>query len=164
VLEDVMLYESSLEPPPVRAESWWPRYLLLSLGVLAAAWLACRLFRFLHPIVLVRSWLLLAGLAGAAMVFFWFFTDHAAARINLNLLVFNPLWWVLLPWKRPKAAGLVLLLASALALMMILLPPYQYTLDVLAAFLPLNIASGMVLFRRQSQPASPPGVPATGDR
>jgi len=164
VLEDVMLYESSLEPPPVEPGSWWPRYLLLSLGVLAAAWLACRVFRFLHPMMLVRGWLLLSGLAGAAMVFFWFFTDHSAARINLNLLVFNPLWWVLLPLKRRKAAGLVLLLASAMALIMILLPPYQYTLDVLAAFLPLNIASGIVLFRRQSQRASPPGVPATADR
>jgi len=164
VLEDVMLYESSLEPPPVEPGSWWPRYLLLSMSVLAAAWLACRVFRLLHPIMLVRSWLLIAGLAGAAMVFFWFFTDHAAARINLNLLVFNPLWWVLLCWKRPRAAGLVLLLAAALAWMMTLLPPYQYTLDVLAAFLPLNIASGIVLFRRQSQRASPPGVPATADR
>ena len=164
VLEDVMLYESSLQPPPVATGTWWPRYLLLSLGVLAAAWLACRLFRGLQAITLVRSWLLLSGLAGAAMVFFWFFTDHSAARINLNLLVFNPWWWVLLPWKQQKAAGMVLLSASALALIMILLPPYQYTLDVLAAFLPLNIASGLVLFRRQSQRASPPGAPATGDR
>jgi hypothetical protein len=164
VLEDVMLYQSSLEPPPVKPGTWWPRYLLLSLGVLAAAWLTCHLFSVLNPLLLVRSWLLLSGLAGAAMVFFWFFTDHTAARINLNLLVFNPLWWVLLPWKRQKAAAWVLLLASALALIMILLPPYQYTLDVLAAFLPLNIASGLVLLRRQSQQANPPGAPATKDR
>ena len=164
VLEDVMLYESTLEPPPLEPGSWWPRYLLLGLGVLAAAWLACRLFGGLQAILLVRSWLLLAGLAGAAMVFFWFFTDHAAARINLNLLVFNPLWWLVLPWKQQRAAGIFLLSASILALIMTLLPPYQYTLDVLAAFLPLNIASGLVLFRRQSRQASPPGAPATGDR
>jgi hypothetical protein len=100
------------------------------------------------------------------MLFLWVFTDHAAAGQNLNLLVFNPLWWVVLYWKQNKAAGPVLLLASMLALLMVLLPPHQYTLDVLAAFLPLNIASGitLIVLRRRSRRADPPGVPVTGDR
>jgi hypothetical protein len=166
VLEDVMLYQSSLKPPPLLPGNGWPRYLLMSMGLLAIAWLACRLFRGLNPVLLVQGWLLLSGLAGMIMLFLWVFTDHAAAGQNLNLLVFNPLWWVVLYWKQNKAAGPVLLLASMLALLMGLLPPHQYTLDVLAAFLPLNIASGitLIVLRRRSRRADPPGVPVTGDR
>jgi hypothetical protein len=138
----------------------------MGMGLLAIAGLACRLFRALNPVLLAQGWLLLSGLAGVIMLFFWFFTDHVAAGQNLNLLVFNPLWWVVLYWKRNKAAGPVVLLASVLALSMTLLPPHQYTLDVLAAFVPLNIASGisLILFRRRSRRAGPPGAPATGDR
>jgi len=166
VLEDVMLYQSSLKAPPAAPGNWWPRYLLVSMGLLAIAWLACRLLRALNPVMLVQGWLLLSGLTGVIMFIFWFFTDHVAVSQNLNLLVFNPLWWVVLYWQRHKAAGPVLLLASTLALLMALLPPHQYTLDVLAAFLPLNVASGisLILFRRRSQRADPPDVPATGDR
>ena len=166
VVEDVMLYQSSLKPPPLVPGNWWPRYLLMGMGLLAVAWLACSLLRVLNPLLLVQGWLLLSGLAGVIMLFFWFFTDHAAAGQNLNMLVFNPLWWLVLYWKQHKAAGPVLLLASVLAWLMALLPPHQYTIDVLAAFLPLNIASGitLILLRRRSQRANPPGVPVTGDR
>ena len=166
VVEDVMLYQSSLKPPPLVPGNWWPRYLLMGMGLLAVAWLACSLLRVLNPLLLVQGWLLLSGLAGVIMLFFWFFTDHAAAGQNLNLLVFNPLWWLVLYWKQHKAAGPVLLLASVLAWLMALLSPHQYTIDVLAAFLPLNIASGitLILLRRRSQRANPPGVPVTGDR
>lgn len=163
VLEDVMLYQSTLKAPPAVPGNGWSRYLLMSMGLLAVAWLACRLLGILNPALLVQGWLLLGGLAGVIMLIFWFFTDHAAVSQNLNLLVFNPLWWVVLYWQRHKAAGPVLLLASMLALLMVLIPPHQYTLDVLAAFLPLNIASGILLFRRRSRPVDPPGVAASGD-
>ncbi len=166
VLEDVMLNQSSLQPPPLVPQSWWPRYLLMSMGLLAIAWLACRLLRVLNPVLLVQGWLLLTGLVGVILLFFWFFTDHIAVGQNLNLLIFNPLWWVVLYWKRHQAAGPVLLLASMLALMMAWLPPQQYTLDVLAAFLPLHIVSGisLMLFRHRSRRADPPGVPVSEDR
>jgi len=162
VIEDVMLYQSSLQAPPAVPGNWWSRYLLMSMVLLAVAWLACRL-GVLTPVRLAQGWLALSGLAGVIMLVFWFFTDHVAVSQNLNLLVFNPLWWVVLYWQRHKAAGPVLLLASILALLMVLLPPHQYSLDVLAAFLPLNIASG-IIFRRRSLRADPPGVPATEDR
>lgn len=166
VREDVMLYQSSLQAPPVAPGNWWPRYLLMSMVLLAVAWLACSVLRVPAAMLLTQGWLLLSGLVGVALLFFWFFTDHLAAGNNLNLLIFNPLWWVVLYWKRHRAAGPALLLASLLALSMTGLPPRQYTLDVLAAFLPLQIASGLtlMLFRRRSQRADPPGAPATGDQ
>lgn len=166
VLEDVILYQSSLKPPPVVPGSGWNRYLLMGMGLLAIAWLACRVLRVLNPMLLVQGWLLLSGLTGVILVFLWFFTDHTAAGQNLNLLVFNPLWWLVLYWKRHKIAGLVLLVASMLALSMTLLPPQQYTLDVLAAFLPLNIVSGisLILFKRRFRREDPLGVPVTGNR
>jgi hypothetical protein len=119
----------------------------MSMGLLAIAWLACSMLRVLNPVLLVQGWLLLSGLMGMALLFFWFFTDHTAAGQNLNLLVFNPLWVAVLYWKQHKYAGWVLLLVSMLALLVALLPPQQYTLDVLAAFLPFNIASGLVLYQ-----------------
>jgi len=154
VLEDIMIFESSLEPAPVRPASWWPRYLLLSAVVLACAWLTL-VVPALTPIRLVRAWLVLAGGAGSALVFFWFFTDHEAARLNLNLLVLNPLWWFFAAWRQHKAAGILLLLLSFMAVIMLILPPGQYNLDVLAAFLPLNIVSGFVLYRSGGRAQAP---------
>jgi hypothetical protein len=164
VLEDVMLFESSLEPPSPLPAGWWPRYLLMSILLLSVAWLACLLLPPLAPMHLVRAWLLIAGLVGTVLIFFWFFTDHQAARLNLNLLVFNPLWWFFALWKQYRMAGKVLLFLSFLAILVVFFPPQQYTLDVLAAILPLNIVSGLVLLRFRSRQASQPGVPAAVDR
>jgi hypothetical protein len=146
VVEDVMLFESSLAAPPATPRAWWPRYLLASMVVLAALALVCRLAGGGLARGFARSWLLTAGLAGLVLLFFWFGTDHAVARLNLNLLVLNPLWlWLAL--SRGGAARALPLVAgfSALALVLPFLPPQQYTLDVLAALLPLNLAAALVL-------------------
>jgi hypothetical protein len=164
VLEDVMLFESSLDLPPPQPARWWPRYLLMGLALLTMAWLAGLMLPVMTPMRLVRLWLLLGGLTGAVLVFFWFFTDHQVARSNLNLLVFNPVWWLFVAWKHHRYAGAALLLISLLALLMVWLPPAQYNLDVLAAFLPLNFAAGLVLFRRPPRPTDLPGVPVAGDQ
>lgn len=166
IVEDVMLYQSSLQAPATKPANGWPKYLLMSIGFLVIAWLACRFLRLITPMRLVQAWLLISGLVGVAMLFFWFFTDHTAAAHNLNLLVFNPLWWLILYYKSSRFAGPALILFSILALLMVLLPPHQYTLDVLAAFLPLNVAAGLFLvFRNRRFPqAGPPGVPAAADR
>ena len=146
VLEDVMLYHSTLAPPPAAPRAWWPRYLLASLGLAAVAWLLTRRGPpWLAP-ALGRAWFGIAGLAGCALVFFWFGTDHRVASLNLNLLVFNPIW--LWPAFSRLAAGRTLPLVaglSALALLMPFLPPWQYSFDVLAAFLPLNLAAAMAV-------------------
>ena len=88
------------------------------------------------------------GVAGLALLFFWFGTDHAVARLNLNVLVLNPLWLVFVA--RGRAARYALPVVSILAALAVAwtgLPPAQYTADVLAALLPLNIAAAWSVSR-----------------
>ena len=152
VLEDVTLFESSLQTPAAQPHAWWPRYLLASMAAVAAAWMLGRLLGQGLPRGLARGWLLVSGVAGLVLLFLWFGTDHSVASLNLNLLVFNPLWlWPALsaqPSRRlfPLVAGF-----SVLALIVPLFPPHQYNWDVLAAFLPLNLAAAIAL--RGSWPA-----------
>jgi len=146
VVEDVVLYDSTLEPPPATPRAWWPRYLLGSLALVGLAWLLARRAPPWVGPLLARSWLAMTGLAGMILLYFWFGTDHSVARLNLNLLVFCPLW--LWPAFFRSAAGRTLPLVaglSALAILMPFLPPSQYTFDVLAAFLPLNLAAAMTV-------------------
>lgn len=165
VLEDVVLYESSFEPPPASPGVVWPRYLLASLGLLLACWLVCRAAPARVSRLLPRFWLVLSGLAGFILVYLWVGTDHSVTRLNLNLLVFCP-GWILLPFLKgwEKTSFMIVSGLSALALVMTVLPPHQYTLDVLAAFLPLNLAAALALFRNPKSPAETPGVPASAVR
>jgi hypothetical protein len=147
VVEDVILYESTLPPPPAEPAAWWPRYLLLGLGILGAAWMGCR---WLSPVTaggLTRTWLVISGLAGCALVFLWIFTDHVAAGYNMNLLLLNPLW-LAIAFVPPHRLGAGLLLGFAvLAVAAVLLPGGQYNLDVVTAIVPLNAAAALVLLR-----------------
>jgi hypothetical protein len=162
VTEDVILFESSLAPPSSEPRTRWPLYLASSLGVLLAVWLLGRWGSLLVP---ARGWLALSGLVGCALLFFWVGTDHAAARLNLNLLVFNPLWLLPAVWKGSWKFALGGVSAfAALALAMMVLPPRQYTADVLAAFVPLNLAAAYVVFKFRPRPAGPPGAPAISDQ
>jgi len=146
VQEDASLFESTLREPPAAPRAWWPRYLLASLGLLAALVILCRLAGTGVARILGRAWFAAAGLAGLALLFLWFGTDHSVARLNLNLLVFNPLWlWPALSRRSVPYLLWVVVGCALLALVFPLLPPHQYALDVLAAFLPLNLAAAMVL-------------------
>lgn len=146
VLEDVMLFESTLPAPPARSPTAWPRYLLASLVLLAVIWAVSRRAGPTLSRRLARAWFLVAGCAGLAMLFFWFGTDHAAAGLNLNVLVLNPLWlWLgLRPGRGARALSVVAGFA-ALSVLLAFLPPHQYNLDVLAAFLPLNLAAALAI-------------------
>jgi hypothetical protein len=146
VREDARLFESTLREPPSAPRAWWPRYLLASMALLAILGILSRLAGAGLARALGRAWFAMAGLAGLALLFFWFGTDHSVARFNLNLLVFNPLWL----WPAfSRGAGRYLLPlvvgCALLALLLPLLPPHQYALDVLAAFLPMNLAAAAVL-------------------
>lgn len=148
VLEDVVLYRSTLDAPPAHPQAWWPRYLLASVLLLMGAALASKWLGPGFGRGLARGWLIVAGLAGLALCFFWIGTDHSVARTNLNVLVLNPLWlWVaLLPpgrrWALPTVAAL-----SLISLVLPFVPPQQYNLDVLAALLPLNLAAAWAIGR-----------------
>jgi hypothetical protein len=165
VLEDVVLYQSSLEPPPASPMAWWPGYLLASLGLVFSAWLLCHFLPWPLARGISRAWLVVSGAVGLVLLFLWLGTDHWASGLNVNLLVFFPVLMFLPFWKgREKISLLLVSGLSLLALAMIFLPPHQYNLDVLAAFLPLNLAAALGLFRSRTSLAMQPGVPATVDR
>jgi hypothetical protein len=151
VTADHVVAASPLPAPPATPPAVWPRYLLAALALVAAASV---LGRWLPLAPLARAWLSLAGLAGLALLFLWFGTDHAAARVNLNVLVLNPLWLAFVPRSRvarfafPVVGGF-----AALAVALAWLPPGQYTADVLAAFLPLNLAAAWSVSRAARNPA-----------
>lgn len=148
VLEDVVLYQSTLNSPPAFPLSWWPRYLLASIGLVLAAWLLCHFVPWLSGRLLSRSWFVVSGSIGLLLLFLWFGTDHRAAGANLNVLVFFPALIVLPFWKGAEKITLLLVSGlSLLAFVMTFLPPHQYNQDVLAAFLPLNLAAAAGLFR-----------------
>lgn len=144
VLEDRMLFESSLDPPPDHPVAVWPRYLLASLALLLAAWL---LSRWLPATVLARSWFALSGLAGLLLLFFWFGTNHLVAGLNMNILVFNPAWLVFVFWKPAWRLALPVVLVFSAVPFAITLLPGQYTADVVSAFLPISLAAAWVLQR-----------------
>ncbi len=94
--------------------------LLLAIAVLATARRAPRVLAAAAGLF----WLV-AGLAGATMLFIWFGTSHVAGHANLNLLLLNPLALALLPgaWARlrgrpssPRFRTLLWIVAGAAAL------------------------------------------------
>ena len=160
VIEDGLLHRSPLAPPAAEPRHHWLRYLLASLAVLAGVWVLSRLSGPGLARVLARSWLVAAGLVGFALLFFWFGTDHAVARNNLNLQIFNPLWLLVGLWKGHEKLGLIIVgILSLITLAMPFLPPWQYNLDVIAAFLPLNLAAAWTLYALRTPS---PGQPAAG--
>jgi hypothetical protein len=165
VLEDLVLFESTLTAPPGSPVSSWLRYLLAALAAVIGVWALCRLAPGAWGAAVCSAWLMIAGLAGCALLFFWFGTDHVVASTNLNLLVFNPLWLLLVFWNGQERIALsVVMISAALALLMNVIPPDQYNLDVIAAFVPLNIAAGVGLVRCRPRRAGLRDVPASAGR
>lgn len=155
VLEDTMIYSSTLPGPPGNVASWWFRYLLVSAALLAFSYALCRWWPRTKPVLLARCWLTLSALLGVALIYLWFFTDHAVTRNNLNLLLFNPLWVLCLFGRRWFfVTGVVVLSLGSGAMLMTALPPGQYTADLLAACLPLNVAAAWVLMKDGLRAAS----------
>lgn len=157
VLEDTMIYTSTHPGPPENVDSWWPRYLLLSAAIFSVAYLLGRRVAWLSPLLLSRCWLVLSALLGGVLIHLWFFTDHAVTQANLNLLLFNPLWLLCLFGRRLFATtAWLLLVLGAIAMVATVLPPGQYTADILAACLLLNLAAAWVLMKdRGITPSGP---------
>lgn len=132
VKDERVVSPNRLVPPPAS-----PPDLRMPLGaaglLLGALLLATRLWWPLGHALLGTLFLLLAGLVGVVLLGLWTLTTHHSSWANANLLLFNPLAWLLLPtlWRtrRGFAAsrfvdGLIVLqlLAMLAALALHLLP------------------------------------------
>ena len=148
VLEDMMLFTSSLQTPNSEPSGTWYRYLLLGLFVTGIAWLSGK---FMPPVWLeglCYAWLLIGGINGLGLAFLWLFTDHAVTSANVNLLLFNPLFLLaLVPFLNRFGAAL---LAGGVIVNIVLLlfPQHQFNVDVLALLAPLNLAAAAFFWRR----------------
>ena len=132
VLDEKLLSPNRLDAPPIVAPDL---RLPLALAGLVFATLVLVTYRFL-PLayaLLGSLYLLLAGLVGVALLILWTLTTHHSAWANANLLLFNPLAFLLIAalWRSRKrlatsrfAHGVmaIQLLAMLAACLMHLLP------------------------------------------
>jgi len=134
--------------PPAETPAVWPKYLLVSL-LFTALFLV--LARFAGPVMVGGSalaWLLINASGGLVLAGLWFFTDHAVASPNANLLLLSPLFvFGLWPVLR-KFTSFLIIGGLVLALIQNLLPGAQYNLDILAFMAPLNVACAWWLWRQ----------------
>ena len=96
VLDEQLVAPNLLDVPPRRAPDL---RLPLALAGLALAGLLILTSRAWPPgyITLGTLYLLAAGLVGLLLLVLWTLTTHHSAWANANLLLFNPLAWLLLP-------------------------------------------------------------------
>lgn len=100
---------------------------------------------------------IVAALASAVAIFLlftWLFTAHWVAGANENLLLFSPVWFVVLVgiiWKRFRVAArmamLVIVALTIVALLMKFLPGNQANLPMLALAVPINLVGAIVLWK-----------------
>jgi hypothetical protein len=168
VKAETVLYQSTrgLEPDaPPNMAPW-----LLVIGLVIAAlfvWLGARAVAGgsgaqITAGVLFGAWSLIVGLLGVVLTILWTVTDHAFAHRNENLLLFNPLWLilvVLLPlalmsgraWAFARRLAMSVAVLSVLALVAhIVLLSRQTNLALVGLALPpaLAIAWTMTKVRR----------------
>ena len=155
VLSEETLFLSTDDPPPDAPPRWWPRYLTLGLALGAILALSGRRrdtrrgARALFAVV-GTLWSLVAGIAGVALAYLWFFTDHVTSYANENLLQFFPLSLalvVLIPLAargtgsataaRRVALGVAAL--SLIGLVMKILPGSQVNCEIIALALPAHL-------------------------
>lgn len=86
-------YGSPPKPPAVDLLPFLFAGLAWAAVLLLSVW---RLPRSLFAL-LATTQVLLAGLAGLVLLIGWLATDHWGMARNLNLLLVNPLWWLLIP-------------------------------------------------------------------
>lgn len=158
------LYLSPAQIGPVDQSARVGGYLfggvILALGIVVTAYFRARrrdaavAFRFL-----TTGWTLVAGILGVAIFFLWSFTDHTAAYRNENLLIFNPLVFllaVILPFaslRRPRVLKFALALSVVVALLSlaaVLFKPlpgfFQQNAELIALGVPPNLAVAVALY------------------
>ena len=144
VLEERILHASDRSEPAAEPQTSWFLFGLMGL-ITAALVLLPTVFFGPSAISLLpfRLWLLTSALAGAVLLFLWFFTEHQAAWRNENLLLLNPL--ILGLW-RARFGGLANTCAGLVAaglLLSVLLKFFdgaQWNYDLMLWWLPAQIA------------------------
>jgi hypothetical protein len=141
------------EVPP----SWWWRYALVGLGLASALTALQRARRAAWARGLFAGLVLLLSVSATAgglfLIGVWGFTEHRAAWANHNLLLFNPLFVLLIPsafaalrrdWQPTRlnlAVTRVAVLCALLALALKVVPGWaQQNLGWLLFWLPVHIA------------------------
>nr|WP_230474654.1 DUF4105 domain-containing protein [Dyella monticola] len=167
VQNETLLSPNRLSVPPVT-----PPDLRIPLGiaglVFAALLIAARRYAPLVYALLGSLFLLLAGLAGVAMLMLWTLTTHHSAWANANLLLFNPLAFLLLrsvwrsrhvaPTRLSNIVLLLQLIAILIALLMHVLPGVtQQTQPWILFALPCWLALAWAL--RQTESISAASLP-----
>ncbi len=158
VLDERLVAANGLDVPPERAPDL---RLPMALAGLLCAGLLIAMSRVWLPgyVTLGTLYLLAAGLVGLILLVLWTLTTHRAAWANANLLLFNPLAWLLLPtlWRTRRGlrasrfsnAVIVLQLLAALAAVALHLIPgtVQQNQPWLLLALPIWIALAWTLRR-----------------
>ena len=163
VIDEQVLSANRLQPPPDKAPDL--RLPLAIAGLVLAALLI--VLQRVFPIgyaLLTSLYLLLAGLVGITLLILWLGTAHHSAWANANLLLFNPLAWLLFAsvWRARRGVPatrfantvlVVQLLAALIAVALHLLPGVvQQNQPWLLFALPCWLALAFTL-RRNSRPA-----------
>lgn len=140
VHDELLLSPNRLAPPPTEAPDLRLPLALAGL-VFAVTLVAARRFAPTVYALLGTLYLVLAGLVGIALLILWTLTTHHSAWANANLLVFNPLAFLLVAavWQS-RRGGTSSRMANALIVLQLL--------AVLAAWL-LHLLPGIV---QQNQP------------
>lgn len=132
VRHEQLVSPNRLDMPPASAPDLRPPLALAGLGFAMVLLLTRRWWPTSYA-VLGSAYLLVAGSVGLLLLVLWAFTAHRSAWANANLLLFNPLAFLLLPtlWRARRSLrpsrfmdGLILLqlLAAVIAIALHLLP------------------------------------------
>ena len=173
VRSETVVFESSAPTPPAVPPRWWPLYLAAGAigGSLLVFWgerLGSSGGARAGFGIVGGVWSLVAGAAGAILLFLWLFTDHVAAHANQNLFLLSPLSLplaVLAPRfavrRGPPSrwtTGFSVLVGS-LALLAVLwkfLPlPQQVNPEILALAVPLQLGLAAAVWRARQSFSTP---------
>lgn len=128
VQDEQLLSPNRLSVPPAQPPDLRVPLGIAGLVIAALLVLTTRRWRIAHALI-ATLYLVVAGLAGLLLLGLWTLTSHHAAWANANLLLFNPLAWLLLRavWRARRGVALsrfanaVLLLQLIAALAAVLL-------------------------------------------
>src|SRR5205823_6956132 len=161
----MVIFTAGRSPEPATAPNYLP--LFVAVGILYAVVLVVLVrsaegghrFALVGAAALATLWSLIAGVAGAALIFAWIFTRHYFMSRNENLLHFDPLSLalvVLIPLStyRPSGSSRTVKLAAYIAIICLLGFVLQGASffdqkngEIIALALPINLAVWWTVYR-----------------